>query len=440
MKKNLLIGLLAVLFVFTFSNCREGSSPLGIDLLNNQLGTDFTDTITLDAYSFLEDTVNTTKLSANLIGSLHDPVFGDCQATTYAQFTMGGSRVNFGESPVIDSVVLTIQISNYLGDTTSKVGIKVYELAEDIVENTPYYNNSELSHKQELLNYGKTSYSIQPHTSVIVDTNSYNPHLRIRLSQKFGQRLLDDKEALSRPAVFKEMMKGLCIKAESHTGNTGYMLITSMTSSMTGITLYYHNEKTKSKKYTFPCSSSCLRFTNFKHDYEKSSDNDFKQEVLQNNKKIGQEKLFLQAMSGVKTKITFPYLKDAFKCYDNKVVINKAELVICDIKPEEVFFLHPAGLSLQGIRKDTNAVSFIPDDEYYTSADFYGGLYDEKKHEYRFRITEYVQQQILGNSNLSNSLNLVVRGSGVRANRLVFGGPGLENDKRLRLEVTYTTF
>ena len=46
----------------------------------------------------------------------------------------------------------------------------------------------------------------------------------------------------------------------------------------------------------------------------------------------------------------------------------------------------------------------------------------------------------MGNSDLTNSLNLVVKGAGVRANRLIMGGTGLTDDKRLRLELSYTTY
>ena len=125
---------------------------------------------------------------------------------------------------------------------------------------------------------------------------------------------------------------------------------------------------------------------------------------------------------------------------NNRVVINKAELVISDLYPEEQFLTHPAALSIQGIKTTDGNIVYLPDDEYYTSASYFGGYYDSGKHEYRFRITKYVQDLILGNSDLSNSINLVVKGSGVRANRLVFGGTGLNDGKRMRLELSYTCY
>ena len=162
--------------------------------------------------------------------------------------------------------------------------------------------------------------------------------------------------------------------------------------------------------------------------------------MLLGQREIGAQTLFLQATGGVKTHITFPHLQDAFKHLNNRVVINKAELVISDISPNEQYLTHPAALTLQGINATTGKISYLPDDEYYTGTSYFGGTYNDEKHEYRFRVTEYVQRLILGNTDLSNSLYLVVKGSGVRANRLIMGGTGRPDDKRLRLELSYTTY
>ena len=123
MKTLRLIGILAVLTCF-LAACDNQTSSIGLGL-TDQLGTDYCDTVTLRAYSVLEDTINTTNTSANLIGHLHDPVFGDLTASTYAQFDLSGASVNFGDHPVVDSVVLSLQLSSWYGDTTSQVGIRV---------------------------------------------------------------------------------------------------------------------------------------------------------------------------------------------------------------------------------------------------------------------------------------------------------------------------
>lgn len=119
-------------------------------------------------------------------------------------------------------------------------------------------------------------------------------------------------------------------------------------------------------------------------------------------------------------------------------MIHRAELVITNARPDEQFLIQPPGLTLQGIGKD-GKVNFIPDDDYYTSSSYFGGVYDASRKEYRFRITRYVQNLIQGQGDLTNSLNLVVRGSGIRPNRLVVAGTD-DNDSRLRLELSYSAY
>jgi len=438
MKKYFLSILLAAI-IGCFSACQHDVSSIGLGLID-EVGTDFNDTTTIVAYSCLEDTILTSKLSSNLVGELHDPVFGDSKAATYAQFALSGSAVNFGTNPVVDSVVLTLQLSSYYGDTNSRVGIRVYRLTEDMSSDEKYYHFSTLNHDATPLNYSLTSYTIQPKTNVVVDTNSYNPHLRIRLSQAFGQYLLNNQAHMLSNSSFQQFFKGLCIETISHTGSTGYMLITNMTSALSCISLYYHNESSSHLKYDFACNSDCARFTHFSHNYQSSSYPDFVQQVLNGQHAIGEEILFVQASGGVKTRLTFPHLQQAFSRLNNRVVINKAELVITDVSPNEQYLIHPASLSIQGINANSGSIMYLPDDEYYTSSSYFGGTYDSQKHEYRFRVTKYVQNLILQNADLSNSINLVVKGSGVRANRLMFGGPQLTDDKRLRLELSYTTY
>lgn len=438
MKKFFFATLFAAI-IGCFTACQHGTSPIGLGLID-EVGTEFNDTTTIVAYSFLEDSILTTKLSANIVGSLHDPVFGDSKAAIYTQYALSGSSVNFGTNPVVDSVVLTLQLSSYYGDTNSRVGIRVYRLTEDISPDEKYYHFNTLRHDATPLNYSLTGYTIQPGTNVVVDTNSYKPHLRIRLSQAFGQYLLNNQSQMLSSSSFQQFFKGLCIEAISHTGSTGYMLITNMTSALSCISLYYHNESGAHYKYDFACNSDCARFTHFSHNYQNSSNSDFIQQVLNGQQAIGEEILFVQATGGVKTRLTFPYLQQAFSSLNNRVVINKAELVIADVSPDEQYLIHPTSLSIQGINTNTGNIMYLPDDEYYTSSAYFGGTYDAQKREYRFRITKYVQNLILQNADLSNSINLVVKGSGVRANRLMFGGTQLTNDKRLRLELSYTCY
>jgi len=436
--KKILLCIVTALTCALFTACKDETSSIGMNLIDDLVGTTFMDSVTLRAYSVLEDTINTTQTSANILGKITDPVFGQSSAGIYSQFALSSASVNFGEHPLIDSVVLTLELSGYYGDTNSQVGFRVHKLTEDLDTETQYYQSSTVGYDPNSLNYSLTGYTIRPRTPVMVDTGLYSPHLRIRLSQSFGQSLLDHQSDLNND--ISSFLKGLYIEAISHTGSTGYMLITTLTSSLSGISIYYHNDSENGKRYTLACTDNSVRFTHFDHSYTASSSSIFKEEVLQGNTTLGESMLFLQGGGGVKTRITFPYLEQTFAKYQNRVIIHRAELVITDLNMDEGQLVPPTILTIQGIAKSDGSIRFLPDDDYYTSSSYFGGTYDSKTHEYRFRITDYVQKLILQEGDWSNSINLIVRGSAVRPHRLVFDGTDPQSLTRLRLEIAYSTY
>ena len=277
--KKILICTLVLLTCIMLSSCKDEHTNIGEDILGNLENTEFTDTITLQAYSVLEDTINTTNTSANILGHLSDPVFGKSSAGIFTQLALSGAAVNFGSHPVIDSLVLTIQIAGYYGDTNSCVGIRVHQLNEKLDSQTNYYQNSTVSFDPTPLNYSLTGYPIRPTSNIVVDTSVLGAHLRIRLSQQFGQYLLNHQDDLNNH--FNDFLKGLYIESVSHTGNDGYMLLTNMTSALSGLIVYYHNDQDHGQRFTFSCSDNCVRFTKINHEYSSSSNTVFIQEVLQ---------------------------------------------------------------------------------------------------------------------------------------------------------------
>lgn len=420
-------------------SCRKESGTLGLGMAGDLLGTEFTDTITIEAHSLAEDTIATGMLSANLVGLLHDPVFGVTTASSYMQFALAGGAVDLGSGAVADSVVLTLQLSDCYGDTSSAVGIRAYRLADDMPSGTHFNQNSTLAYDPTPLNYELRGYDVRPHSRVIIDTGTYAPHLRIRLSQAFGQYLADNSPRMTGDDAFRSIFKGLCISAVSYSGSTGYILASNLNSALTGIVLYYHNDSQSGLKYTFHCLGSCRRFTRFEHDYGASADPCFVSQVIGHDPAAGRERLFVQATGGVKTKVTFPYLKDAFKADGCNVIVNKAELVVADMACDEAFLTAPPRIGLQGVTK-SGKTARLPDDETFTNAEYFGGSYDKTRHEYRFRITRYVQDQLRQTGGLDNCVYLVARGASVRAGRLVAGGTDTDGNGRLRLELSYTLY
>ena len=435
MKKITQLLCFALLIIFAGA-CKNEYDSIGADLKDRDLlGNAFDNTTSIVAYSVLEDSANTVGLISRLLGEVNDPVFGKTQPSFYTQLLISGSQVTFGDNPTVDSIVLTLAMSGYYGDTNSSLSIKVYELDESL-NGKEYFSNQTTSTLSTNLTYDPSfSYKPMPNTRVTIDTFSYEPHIRIRLSDQLGQRFLNNSGRLESDDVFKEFFKGIHVVATTTSG-TGCLVYLNLNSALSAMNLYYHNSAKSGEKYTFN-TAKAVCYSNFTHDYNVSSNNNFKEQVLNGNKDLGKEALYIQPLLGVKTFIKFPDLCSTFK--DQKVVLNKAEFVISNISPDELHLIQPADLSLQMIRKDGGA-DYLPDDAYYTGAAYFGGIYNATTKEYRFRITRYIQTLMLSDAN-DAGLYLVTKSAGVRGNRLILGGTNSINpDKNLRLDLYYTTY
>lgn len=433
------IALLSVLVAGLLA-CKKEYNAIGLNMEDELLGTT-RDTTAIFAYSVC-DTISTTNLSNQQLGELNDPIFGKTTASVYAQFLISGSIPYFGESPVIDSIILTLQTSGYYGDTTAALNFGVYELSEDLSSETTYKNNNTSEHQAtNLLSNPGANYTIRPHTPITINDEILSPHLRIRLATEFGQRLIDESENWWTNDALLEDFKGLYITASS-SHSTGCIFTCNMTSSLSGIVIYYHNEADDGLSYTFRPSSSGISYNNYNHYGYMDACQDLKRQINDHDTASNITRLYVQSMGGVKTKVSFPNIRSKFAAYENRVVINRAELVISNYYMNENTYTHPSGLSIQGVRKD-GSFYYIPDDDMLSSDGFFGGTYNATTGEYRIRITKYLQQLILDQGNYANYFFLTVKGAGIHPNRLVFHSShpdvGYEG-QQLRVEIAYTTY
>jgi hypothetical protein len=441
MRKRSLFVIAALISLF-FISCEDELTSLGLNLRdpNDLMGTQFMDSTTIIAQSFWDDSLITKGLTNNVLGYINDPTFGTTKADFYAQYLLSGKSVNFGTSPMIDSVVLSIRISGFFGDTTTALPIRVYALSEPMRSDSAYTSNSTLDYVSDNLTYDPNfSVAPRPTTKILVDTTYNDAHLRIRLRDQFGRYFLTNQSQMQDSATFAIFFKGLYVTVDNPNG-TGSLLNVNLTSAVSAITIYYTNTTSK-YKYQLVTKNTAIRFNHFEHNYANGTPH-FISEVINNvpyggNSTLGEELLYLQPTGGVKTKIQFPTVKSAFK--DKNIVINRAELVLTNVSTDPSYLFIPALLTVQGVAKD-GTICYLPDDSYYTSSEYFGATYNTTTKEYRIRITDYIQDLIL-RDNFQDYFYLMVSGSGIRGNRLIFGGTN-PNDisSRLRLEISYTEY
>ena len=432
----LVIGAL----ILTFSSCRKSPETIGNNLIseNNYIGVFHTDTVEIVCHSYT-DSVTTKNASYALLGAIKDPVFGTTEAGFYTQFRPSVAGQSFGSNPVLDSLVLQLYIADYYGDTMMMQTAHAYVLTDTLSYEGTYYSHSVLATEviDQANNY---QFMPRPHTkTIVIGTDTVGqPVLRIPLSQELGNYLINlDSSYYSRPDLFKQQFKGLYVNCSPVSQNGSIVSINLTNNSFTMLQLYYHDAATPEKpmRYNYYVTSSDTYFNHFDHDYQQGSP-EFVQQVLEVEEGLGQERVYLQTMGGVKTFIQFPNIVHWADSLENSyVVINEAKLILpaTPLLVDSVYKA-PSMLSLIGFNADSTTY-LLPD--YYEGTNYFGGSYNTSQNTVTFRISEYMQDIILKHKD-NAGLSLGINGAAYNAQRLVLNGPETAEGEKMRLEVTYS--
>jgi hypothetical protein len=437
-----LLPALLFLILLIISSCKKDPYEIGINLLPSvdTLGIKSSDTASIIAYSELQDSIRSDRTTTFLLGSLMDPVFGSSTANFYTQLDLSTTSYNFGQSPVLDSVVLMLQYDGYYGDSTALQSVKVYELSGAISPDSAYHTNNSIATYPTLL----ASKTFRPaiHDSVTVLGEKLAPHLRInlnKLTRYFGNKLLNaPASSMADNTAFSEYMQGLCIKSERAVTGGGFVIFNPL-ATLTKLVLYYHNQDVgDSLHYDYLISSSTGRFNQVDHNGYLDANPEFRMQVINHDTTLGKNQLYLQGLGGVRVKLRFPHIRDFIK--QGPVALNNVLLVIKNVS-SDTSLAPPPTIELMKI-DSVGYTSFLIDET--ISAAYYGGTYNKAARTYSFRITRYIQSILQGtqtNLDLYLTVNNPLK-SLLDPNRIVVSGtnpllPLIKGD-RLQLQVTYT--
>ncbi len=435
--KTLAISVLVVLY----TACSKTTESIGNGLLseNDHIGAFYVDTLQLNCHSERIDSLYTKGLTTVLLGSMMDPVMGRTDANLFTQLHLSSTNHYFGDNPIIDSVVLQLAYAGYYGDTTTTQTVHVYELLDTLSSHDSYYQFSEVQDKGIDLAGG---YQFQPrpktiHAVVGNDTLS-QPVLRIPLDPGFGQQLaIADSSVFSTPDAFKNYFHGLKICCESVSQNGAICYFNPTSNTTTKLQVYYReNPDANPMRYDFYITSDDAYFNQYLHDYAQGSA-EFTQQVLEGDTLLGQTQLYLQAMGGIRTFITFPDLMDwaeAIQEVGEHLIINEAKLIIPTAVTPDSSLLPPTSLALVSLRS-SGSTALLPD--YMEGTSYFGGSYSSNQQNVMFRISEYLQRLIMGNMD-SKGLYLSISGASFNAQRWVIAGPEASQDQVLKCEIKYS--
>ncbi|MBL4654467.1 MAG: DUF4270 domain-containing protein [Bacteroidia bacterium] len=371
-------------------------------------------TISVNAFTIREDSLRTDELSRNVAGSYNDPVFGQTTASIYTQFRLTSSNVTFGENPILDSIVLVLDYTGFYGDASASMNIEVYEVTEDFYKDSTYYSNKKLSF--DVTEDGKKTFIPSLLDEEKVDGNNTEKHLRIKLNNSLGQKLLNESGSsnLADNEAFLAFFKGLHITSTSKfASGYGVVLYLDLESSASNLTLYYSNDSV-SNSFDFVINDKSARFNHFEHDY---SGTDVNGQLSDST--LGDNNLYVQATSGVKIKLLIPDLTDTYK--NDKVAFNKAEIIINIEEGSNDDYEELNSIILVSVGEDGQKMKTIA-----------VGGYNSNDKNYTFNITNYIQNYIQDDFE-DYGFYLLAGGGSTLANRSI-----LKGDKDIKLNLIFT--
>lgn len=417
--------LFITIAILSFS-CKKEESIIGLEVQppSEQVDVLFTDTCSIQSYTIREDSLITNATIYNLLGSMNDSVFGKTNASFYTQVGLATSNVSFGDAAniTIDSVVLALKYNSYYGNLTPQT-FKVFEITEDILNTQTYYSNVNVAYNAAEL--GRID-NVTPNLtdSLHVGSDTIAPHLRIKLDNSLGQRFIDaDASVFANNASFLSFFKGFYITTENSSQQIaeGAILYFDLKDPVSKFTVYYRDSI--AHEFDFVIDGNAIRINKFEHDYSGTPVGN-----QLSNSLLGRERVYVQSMSGVKTKIYFPFLKELKSL--NNIAINKAELILPVERNDE---LDPhSKLILAASDADGKPVSLIDAVE---GANYFGGIYDSTAREYRFNIARHLHQIIYEDS-IDYGLFIMSSGGVINANRTIIKGGNPYNT--MKLKITYT--
>lgn len=427
------IVLSIITISFFLSNCNK-PDDLGLDVVKrpgDDLNVHYVDTFSLISYSNVEDSLKTSVISTYVIGQYYDNIFGTTTGQLYTQIRLPESDIDFGANAVCDSIVLSLRLGGFYGDSTESQTFKVFEVTDLLSTDSTYYHFS----KPDIDNQEIGTVTIDGFNttdSVNVDGEMRAAQIRIPLTKDFGEKIISKSgmTELSDNDNFMKFIRGINIQASGSVSKGGLAYI-DLINTATEIKMYYKNDlgpNTMSMIVNTFCSSHAV----FEHpnNYADAS-TAFKQQVTSNDTSLGQQIVYLQPLGGVETIIKMPHLSDLQS--ENNAALASAEIIFKVEGSTDANSEVPAQLALVNTNK-SGKVFFLADNLEGTS--YFDGKYDESSRSYRFRVTRHIQKILTGEIE-NYGMKLVVNGSAVQGNRVVLAGPDAST-RAMKLKLIYT--
>ena len=271
--RSLALGCVMALVI----SCENDYSEVGTDFINSIEPQPAYVSENVVSYSEKLNSIRTNGFSNYLLGEYSDPVYGLTETKILTQLNLSPPNPDFGENPVLDSVVMTlpfysrlIQENEYALDSIYGEGsfkINIYESNQFLRSIDPGvdgdFQDAQVYYTDQFDEFAPNISSTPIFTSEIVkpseltspvilfeknsddgvDTLNLSPRIRLKLPNNYFQdKILDQEgtEVLASNSAFNNFLRGLLIEADQQQPLKS-MAMFDLQNEDSNITLYYNN-------------------------------------------------------------------------------------------------------------------------------------------------------------------------------------------------------
>lgn len=433
-------------FAITILSCGTdtdaGEFVVGSDYLALSNKAVLIDTVTVEMSTINFDSLVTSSQSRILIGNYDDPIFGKVKSASYFQLATDTYALASSSSDteavnyVFDSISMILKYDNYYyGDTTQVQTFNIHRLIQKFKPNTDddsFYNNSTLTYSDESI--GTISYKPRP-----LEKDSIN----IKMSTAFGSEIFQKikKREVTDFDSFSEFLKGLVLVPS--TANTSSVIGFHVSTSK--VRLYYSKYQADREETPYVIDFTILDAAKQFNSISLDRTGTILQNLPVSSSKLSStltdKQGFIQSGTGVACKLDFPNIKQLKYISDNGAIVS-AELIV---KPVNNSYSekYPLADSLKVYVGDNlNRISASLTNSAGTAV---YGILNQKSDEfnenvgYTIPIGNFLQKEMLKQSDSRNSLILTLPGISKSVERIVLGDQKHANNK-IQLKVYYISY
>jgi hypothetical protein len=346
-----------------------------------------TDTFSATATIYRPDSIVTSGKSKLLMGRHKGDVFGTIACTPYFRLNVPTDMPSFASNSYFDSIVLILRVSNmWYGDTNAAIGINVFRLSENIeTVNTAMYSHEGFQTYPDML--GSKTTVIKP---------AVDDSINIKLSATLGKELFDlcksGSSYTSNNENFQDYFKGLSIVPSA---NSNIIYAFANADSAIQVRIFYHedNGRSESRQFNFGIDNSLYSF--YHMDINRAGTSIA---ALDQSSSIAAGSMILnQEITGIRTRINFPYLKELLKT-GNTVKVISAQM---EVKPVfaryTVLYQLPPTLNLYYYQTSGalyGPVTYPGSTSDPQTGDLYVDVNFGKETSWKFDVTDFVNAEI----------------------------------------------